>query len=227
MSIPLTREQVRCVDRLAVSEFGMSGLVLMENAGRGAAEIVDREYGPPASALIICGTGNNGGDGFVIARHLSNRGWSVRIAVGGGAEKLTPDASVNAFITGKMRIPTTLVDSEQAVRLLPGLIRDDDVIVDALLGTGFAGSVREPAASLIRTLNDAQKRAMIAIDIPSGLDCDTGTPGGVAVKACHTVTFVGPKVGFAVPGAADYVGTVHVVDIGCPKELIDRTTLGM
>ena len=222
MSQPFTRNQVRRVDRLAVRDYGMSGLVLMENAGRGAAEIIDRHYGPHGFALVVCGTGNNGGDGFVIARHLSNRAWTVRLAVTGPTQKLTPDARSNAYITTKMNLETVIVDTPPAVELIADSIRNNFVVVDALLGTGFFGTVREPTASLIRLLNQASKRAAVAIDIPSGLDCDTGQPGGIAIRADRTVTFVAPKVGFDAPDAVPLVGTVHVVDIGCPKVLIDR-----
>lgn len=222
MSTPLSRDQVRRVDRLAMAEYGMSGLVLMENAGRGASEIVDRKYGPHASVLIVCGTGNNGGDGFVIARHLHNKGWNVRLAVTANVEKLTPDAGANAYITDKIGLATMIVDTRPAIQLLSDSIAGDAVIIDALLGTGFSGCVREPTASLIHMLNCVPRRALIAIDIPSGLDCDTGVAGGVAIKADHTITFVAPKVGFDAEGAGQYLGTIHVVDIGCPKDLIDQ-----
>ncbi len=224
MSITLTLDQVRRVDRIAVTEYGMTGLVLMENAGRGAAEIADHLCGPTASALIVCGTGNNGGDGFVVARHLHNRRWNVRLAVTGLTQKLTPDARANANITNRMGLATTIVDTDLTIGLLADSIQKDDVIIDALLGTGFSGTVREPTASLIEMLNKSSKRAMIAIDIPSGLDCDAGVPGGVAISANHTITFVGRKVGFDAAGADSHLGEIHIVDIGCPRGAIDQAT---
>jgi NAD(P)H-hydrate epimerase len=227
MPTPLTRDQVRRVDRIAMTEYGMSGLVLMENAGRGAAEIINDQYGPKASALVVCGTGNNGGDGFVIARHLHNRGWRVRLVVTGATQKLTPDARANAHVTDQIGLATTIVDTDITIGLLASAVRSDDVIVDAILGTGFEGDVREPMASLIAMLNESTKRAMIAIDVPSGLDCDTGVPGGVSIVADHTVTFVAMKVGFDAARAEEHVGTVHVVDIGCPKEAIKQARQGI
>ncbi|MEE9295478.1 MAG: NAD(P)H-hydrate epimerase [Phycisphaerae bacterium] len=219
MDIALTRRQVREVDRIAIEEFGISGLVLMENAGHNAAKVILDELesgaGPAArSVVVFCGTGNNGGDGFVIARHLANKGVGVRIGLAGDVDRLTPDAAANHYICQAMGISVLAAADVE--------IGAEDVVVDALLGTGFAGRVREPLASLIERINQAKKRRVIAVDVPSGLDCDTGETANITVKADVTVTFVADKIGFQRSDAAGYVGRVCVADIGAPTSVVDR-----
>lgn len=221
MAALLTRNQVRSVDRLAVERYHMTGLVLMENAGRGAADIIRREYGPPGRAIIFCGPGNNGGDGCVIARHLHNAEWNVRLVMAGERGRLSPDAAANAAIVEAMGLPMVFAVASDAPRSAAESIRTDDVVIDALLGTGFQGSVRSPMAELIVAVNAAGRRALVAIDVPSGLDCDEGTPSNATIQADLTVTFVAGKPGFAAPAAASYVGRVQVAEIGVPRELIE------
>jgi NAD(P)H-hydrate epimerase len=222
----LTREQVREVDRRAIQEYGVPGIVLMENAGRGAAAaILERLDDPAASRVAIaCGSGNNGGDGFVIARHLVNRGVPVTLLMQqSDPAALPPDARTNHDIAARMDIPRyPLCDpsgrlDEQRVRAVLAGAR---LIVDALLGTGFSGAVRPPLDRLIDLINAARAQR-VAIDVPSGLDCDTGAAAGPAVRADLTVTFVAPKIGFGTPQAREYVGQVMVVDIGAPRGAID------
>ena len=214
----LTREQVRRVDRIAVEEYGISGLVLMENAGRNAARIILQELdlspGEPTRAVIFCGTGNNGGDGFVIARHLANAGADVRIGLAGDPQRLSPDAAANQRICQAMKLP---IQPAHEVA-----ISENDLVVDALLGTGFTGDVRKEIAGLISDINTAAKRHVVAVDVPSGLDCDTGAPSNATVIADTTITFVADKVGFRNVEAQPFVGTVHVCDIGAPREITER-----
>jgi NAD(P)H-hydrate epimerase len=224
MAIMLTRAQVREVDRVAIEEYGVSGLVLMENAGRNAVEAVDgflhRADRRLSGILIVCGSGNNGGDGFVMARHLSNRGETVRVNLLSDLVKLSPDAAANYQICKAMNIPIAICNDAGAASRLE--IRERDLIVDAILGTGFLGDVREPAASVIRRINQSTNAGVVAIDVPSGLDCDTGTPAADCVRADMTVTFVASKVGFESPAAKAVLGRVVVADIGAPREIIDR-----
>ena len=220
----LTRQQVRHVDRIAIDELQIPGVVLMENAGRGAAEII-RERVERLKAwrvVIFCGPGNNGGDGFVIARHLLNAGLSVAVYLTMPDANLRGDAEINHRILRNMGVEVGLIDNPERMRAAAGRLTPDDVVVDALLGTGFQGEVRRPLAELIAALNHASKAATAAVDIPSGLDCDTGRPGGIAVRADLTVTFVAPKSGFSQPGALEWTGEVKVVGIGAPPSLIDR-----
>jgi len=220
MSIVLSRDQVRRVDQLAIERYGITGLVLMENAGRNAAEIIDRAYGPRSRAVIYCGTGNNGGDGCVIARHLVNREWSVRVVMTGPRQKQTRDTSANFGIIEAMGVDITVAEDAPSQQVAVRSATENDVIVDALLGTGFRGDVRSPTAELIGAINDAPKRGVVAIDVPSGLDCDSGTASRSTIRADWTITFVAEKRGFATPVAQAHLGRVEVADIGAPQQLI-------
>jgi NAD(P)H-hydrate epimerase len=219
MAIVLSRDQVRRVDRLAVERYKISGLVLMENAGRNAAAVIDDAYGPAGKAFVCCGPGNNGGDGCVIARHLHNRGWHVRLMLAGDPAQLTPDAATNYAIVQAMGLPITVASEWDTQRSAVESIRDDEVVIDALLGTGFRGEVRSPTAELIGAINAAAKRAVVAIDVPSGMDCDTGSSSNATIRADLTITFVAVKKGFLAKAAAPYLGRVEVADIGTPPEL--------
>lgn len=220
MNVSLTREQVRRVDELAIHRYRIAGLVLMENAGRNAAAIIDQNYGPIGRAIIFCGTGNNGGDGCVIARHLHNAGWCVRVVLAGDVTRLTPDASANYRIVEAMGLAHILAFDAATQQAAASSITPHEIVVDALLGTGFSGEVRSPFAELIHALNAANKRAVVAVDLPSGLDCDSGTPGRATIRADLTITFVARKRGFDSPGVASYLGRIEVADIGAPRELI-------
>lgn len=216
----LSREQVRQVDRRAIEEYGMCGLVLMENAGRGVAEAM-LAVGVEGPVVVCCGKGNNGGDGFVIARHLSNRGKQVRVLLFADPGELRGDAAANWHILERAGIEHevfgTLVNFEQ----LTERFADANWIVDALLGTGASGEPRPPTSQVIEAINAANKRAM-AVDLPSGLDCDTGMPARNTVVADRTCTFVAVKPGFLVDGAVHFTGRVHVIDIGVPRRLVEE-----
>ena len=218
----LTRAAVRDLDRRAIHEFGVPGVVLMENAGRGAAELLARLNPERLRVLILCGPGNNGGDGFVIARHLQNRGYDVDVLLFGAVDRLTPDAAVNARVwqrsaalwTGETDRPLD-VDLRRVIDGAPGWI------VDALFGTGLTRALGPPFDEVVSAVN-ASGRPVLAVDLPSGLDCDTGEPLGPTIRATHTATFVAPKVGFQNPIARSWLGEVHVLDIGAPKKLVDE-----
>jgi NAD(P)H-hydrate epimerase len=225
--------QIRDLDRRAIEEYGIPGVILMENAGRGAAEVAAEMLGDPADrrVVIFCGKGNNGGDGFVVGRHLHNRGARVEFVLACPPEEINPwtDAGINLQIAQKMGLhlhvaapAPGVVDwgAEDGRFEAAGLEQAADLIVDALLGTGLTGDAREPYLSLIRLINAADK-PVLAIDIPSGLDCDAGRVLRAAVRATRTATFVLPKVGFARAEGPAHVGQVIVVDIGIPKELVE------
>jgi len=228
-AIAITRDQSRQADRRAVENYGMSGLVLMENAGRGTADVLcarlardrqssDTSVGPVA---ICCGKGNNAGDGFVVARHLDLRGYEVRVLVWAEPSELTGDAGVNFNIIDKAGLPIEVLgnrhDSARLARRLAGV----SWIVDALLGTGARGEPRAPLDSVIDQLN-AAPAPKLAVDLPSGLDCDTGEAAQHTVRAAETCTFVAMKRGFLAPGAGQYTGRVHVLDIGAPRRLLEE-----
>jgi NAD(P)H-hydrate epimerase len=222
MELPaLTRDQVRQVDKIAIDQFGMSGIVLMENAGRGAAEIIDR-IAEPGRVAILCGSGNNAGDGYVIARHLQLAGRQVRIVSIVDLQTLQGDARTNALIADKSDIEVQCVASDaQIAESISGAM----TIVDCLLGTGARGPLRGLYADAVSAAN-AIEALRVAIDIPTGLDCDSGEAGDPTFRADHTITFVASKTGFEKENADAYVGVVHEVGIGAPMKLLEQLRLG-
>ncbi len=210
-----TREEIREADRIAIEEYGVPGVVLMENAGRGAASVALNMLGRKADArvAIVCGSGNNGGDGFVVARHLHNAGVAVIVYLLCAREKIAGDALLNLRIIEKMALD---IRETSTTRLD---LSDADLVVDALLGTALNGEVREPYLSAIRAINAAGK-PVLAIDIPSGLDANTGAVLGECVRATCTATFALPKIGFTRGSGPQVTGPVTVIDIGMPKELL-------
>lgn len=221
MMIPrsLSRDEVRDVDRRAIEEYGMPGIVLMENAGRGAAELLVK-LGVSGTVVICAGKGNNGGDGFVIARHLENRGFFVTVMLFADPDQLKGDAFVNYGIAAKAGTPMIMLGDTFDVERLEEQLAEADWIVDALLGTGTRGEIREPYITIINRINAAPGR-VFAIDLPSGLECNTGEPLDPCVRADHTATFVARKVGFDKPVSQEWTGTVHVIDIGVPRALLE------
>jgi NAD(P)H-hydrate epimerase len=224
--LTLTREQIRRVDRIAAEHFAIPGIVLMENAGRNAAEVIRRELlsdRDPGRVAIVCGGGNNGGDGFAIARHLANAGVEATVYLAADPAKLTGDAETNHRIVERMQIPVTSVRTAEGLAAAQREWRRADVLVDALLGTGFAGQVRAPLSDVIDAINairPAFNGQIAAIDVPSGLDTDTGCPTNVTVRADLTITMVAEKAGFRACDADHYTGRVVVVDIGAPPAAI-------
>lgn len=199
------------MDQLAAEEYGLSTLVLMENAGAAVARVVRSLSTPAGQIAVVCGKGNNGGDGLVAARHLDGAGFCVCVVMNADAEQCTPDTRTNLHAVERAGIPVT--DE------IPG---DVDVIIDALLGIGVRGAVRSVQARLIESVNDrrASGARVIAVDIPSGLDANTGEPCGTCVVADETVTFVAAKQGFGHPAAPPYLGRVRVANIGIPAALL-------
>jgi len=223
----LTREQVRQIDRLAIEQLGIPGIVLMENAARSAAEAALAMLTPPkANVAVLCGGGNNGGDGYAIARHLYNAGVSTTIYAATDTDRLKGDALVNYRIVRQMGLAVTPILTEAQVDEHASTWPVFHLIVDALLGTGFTGQVREPLATIIHRCNaasaDPTGPKVLAVDVPSGLDCDTGRPAAATIHADATVTFVAPKTGFAIDEAKPYLGRLIVAAIGAPPELIQQ-----
>jgi NAD(P)H-hydrate epimerase len=211
----LTRDQIRAVDRIASESFGIPTIVLMENAGRGATDLLLAHCPDHPLYLVVAGRGNNGGDGFVIARHLTLRGRHVEVAVLGEAPASagSGDAGVNLRILTRMAVRLHTVRTSRDLDAL--LSSPRTLVVDAILGTGVTGPVKGLALDAIERIN-ASGAPVLAVDTPSGLDCDTGRPLGAAVRATMTVTFAAMKSGFLEPGAEYWTGRVHVTDIGAP-----------
>lgn len=214
----LSRDEVRTVDRKAIERYGLPGIVLMENAGQGAAALLlEREASGPV--LICCGKGNNGGDGFVIARHLDAAGCEVRLLLVCPVEELSGDASTNAEVARRSGLSMHVLPEPVEPQWLDDRFRGADWIVDALLGTGTRGGIRPPYDAVIEAINRTPA-SVLAVDLPSGLDCDTGRPLGPCVRADITVTFVAEKKGFGSETASEFTGQVHVVGIGAPGRLL-------
>jgi hydroxyethylthiazole kinase-like uncharacterized protein yjeF len=268
----LSRGQMRAFDKHAIETCHVPGVVLMENAGRGAADVLSalieaerkpRKRGPvptskfepsryptrhlrvpgqpatyplDARVVVVCGTGNNGGDGFVVARHLLARGAEVTVVLAGPSEKVTGDARImhDAFIDlGGLCIE---LPGGASLDPLTAEIAQADYVVDALFGTGLDRPIHGHLADVIAVINEATSR-VVALDIPSGLDADSGAPLGIAVHADETVTFCHLKVGLLTPEGARLAGNVHVVDLGVPDaqilehvghaaEVVDRDAIG-
>lgn len=219
----LTRDQARSIDIRAVDEFAMNSLVLMENAGRGVTDVLC-ELGIGGPVAICCGKGNNGGDGFVIARHLELRGHDARVILLCPPQELRGDARANYRIIERAGTPVAVIPAPFEPDWLRRELADADWVVDAILGTGSRGNARPPFDQVIRQLNEHNAKKL-AIDLPSGLDCDTGELSDPTFRADHTCTFVAPKRGFQTPQAAEVLGNVRVIDIGVPRKLLDDTSL--
>ncbi|MCX5658241.1 MAG: NAD(P)H-hydrate epimerase [Planctomycetota bacterium] len=240
--VPLTVAQVRRIDQLAAEAYGIPGETLMENAGRCVLAVIhDFLHASPSQpsrpVVIICGGGNNGGDGYVIARHLlieakarkdcsdEGGGHPVVVLALKDPREITGDAGTHARAARDLGLDIRLIETPaqfEAERVILPLAR---MIVDAMLGTGFRAPLRPVVAQAIAACNQLRRAKgipIIAVDLPSGLDADTGEATDGAIEADLTVTFVAPKIGFANPKAAGYLGKVVVGDIGVPPELVAR-----
>ncbi len=218
---PLSRDEVRGIDARAAEGLKLPTLVLMENAGRGAAAwLRDRiETNPTARVVVACGPGNNGGDGAVVARHLDAWGFAVRVAWFVDPARLKGDAAVQRDILTRAQIEAIRAEDDAGPARIDALWTDADWVVDALLGTGVTRPVEGLLARAIAGLNRSG-RPILALDLPSGLDADTGLPLGEAVRARATATFVAPKLGFGKNEANRYTGEVVVIEIGVPRIIL-------
>jgi NAD(P)H-hydrate epimerase len=229
--ILLTREQCRQVDRYAIEVLGIPGVVLMENAGRNAAEHIvqilrARSAATPARPLrcaIVCGKGNNGGDGFVVARHLLRHEYAVTVWLAADPAGLTGDAARNYTPLEKLGVRRVPIAEPSAADQAALEWEHCDVVVDALLGTGFEGQVREPLAGIIERINALSGPIIVALDVPSGMDANTGQVHGAAIEADHTITFLAAKPGLLLPAARQFVGQLTVADIGIPLKQVLET----
>ncbi len=217
--IKLTREQLREIDRRSIEEFHIPGIILMENAASVVTQTVERLLNNHTGRFItiFCGGGNNGGDGLAVARQLHNRGQHVDVIALFDPGKLKGDALTNWKIVDAMGLDVfDAIEVEEAAATKP------DVIIDALLGTGSTGAPRGEIARAIDAINAGRGDArVVAVDLPSGMDCNSGETPGICIRATHTVTFVAPKVGFDHAAAKEFLGEMIVGDIGCPIELIE------
>lgn len=234
----LSREAVREVDRLAVERYGIPSIVLMENAAIGLCTRAVRMMHALGTdrAVVLAGPGNNGGDGFALARHLANAGMVPTVLLACDPAKVLAkggDAATNLAIVQKMAVPTDRLDRSSGAEVLEKAGQDGPVlVVDALLGTGLRESPRGVIADVILQVNRLRSAQVVvlAVDVPSGLDCDTGEPAGaggrsgrgLAIEADETVTFVALKPGMLTLDAQRWTGEVSVAGIGVPRGLIEE-----
>ena len=209
------------IDRYTIEEVGIAGVVLMEQAGRRVIEETLADYPDLERAVILAGKGNNGGDGFVIARLLAQRGVEVKTYLVGKKETITGDAEANLKILERLGQQVQELKTAQEIKNLKSNLSAAEVIVDALLGTGIKGQLRGLFPNLIDLINEVQTE-VISVDIPSGVEADTGVVREMAVKAQKTVTFGLPKLGLLLYPGTKFVGKLEVVEIGIPKEAIEK-----
>ncbi|MFH1437201.1 MAG: NAD(P)H-hydrate dehydratase [Pseudomonadota bacterium] len=219
----VTRQQIQEYDKRAMNEYGIAGAVLMENAGAGAARIImDDVRGVEGSVAIVAGQGNNGGDGFVVARHLINLGRETVVFFLGRREKLKGDAKTNFEILVSMGGRVEHMPGSEEVEGLAGALEGRALVVDAIFGTGLDRKVTGRYKRAIEIINASGAR-VIALDLPSGVDSNTGYPLGASVKAAKTATFACMKRGLVVYPGAGLAGEVFIVDIGAPEEILEKT----
>jgi NAD(P)H-hydrate epimerase len=222
----LTVEQIREVDRIAVARYRMNSLVLMENAALGCVRWLENRFPDGGNAVILCGRGNNGGDGLAITRHMRVLGWTCRASVLGPAEKMSADARANLeiLIAGGSRDLLLwnegLQDSSQHSTLVQW-IASATLIIDAMLGTGASGEPKAPLDNWISLANRTSAQR-VAIDIPTGWDATTGEPSESTFKADATLTFVARKPAMALPDKTKLLGEIVVLPIGIPEEQIEQ-----
>lgn len=223
MTPVLSRAQMRAFDKHAIDSCAVPSVVLMENAGRGATDVLVRELlegnASHARAIVVCGAGNNGGDGLVIARHLVVRGAHPTVFLCGDANRVSADTRTNLDAWRGLGGEIHDVPAGGSLDALVAAMAEADVVVDALFGTGLNRPIEGFFADVVRTMNAAPV-PRFAVDLPSGLDADTGGTLGVAIEAHVTATFAHHKLGLLTPGGALLAGRVHVVDIGVPANLV-------
>ncbi|MBN1907708.1 MAG: NAD(P)H-hydrate dehydratase [Deltaproteobacteria bacterium] len=219
----VTASEMREMDRLTINDAGIPGVVLMENAAKGATEIFMVHFNPSeaSSILIICGKGNNGGDGYVMARYLHNRGMKVSVIITGERSAISGDALINFSVIEKLGIEISEIPDDTAFEIFTHSLSGCSYIIDGIFGTGLNSPVKGIYKKIIDAVNNSNKHVM-SIDIPSGLNSDTGEIMGAAVKADLTATF-----GFAKPGHYIYpgralTGRLVTVDIGIPEMIASR-----
>jgi len=215
-----TAQSMRELDRRAIEEIGIPGIVLMENAGRGCAEAIRRHYGPGwrKPAVVLAGSGNNGGDGMVIARHFHQWGLPVKVYLLSQREKIRGDALTNLNICLNAGIPVDATPDWETFRSRKAEMDSAHVLVDCILGTGLSTEVRGFYRQVVELLNQ-RSIPLVAVDTPSGVDASTGRILGAAVRADLTLTLALPKVGLLLYPGADLTGLMEIVDIGLPAAL--------
>jgi len=222
----VTAGQMQALDKKTIEEYGVPGLVLMENAGIGVFHAISSRFSERLSGgtLVVCGPGNNGGDGLVVARQLFQRGFPVEIVLLSGDERFKGDAATNLAIAKSLEIPIRYLLDEGKVEAEIDLFKAFPIIVDAIFGTGLSRPLEGRFKAAVDAINKSGAR-IVSVDIPSGLSADTGTPLGIVIKADLTVTMALPKLGHILSPGAFYTGELEVVEIGIPSKEIERADI--
>ncbi|MGH9344150.1 MAG: NAD(P)H-hydrate epimerase, partial [Terriglobia bacterium] len=219
----LTAAQMQRIDRMTTERWGVPSLHLMENAGASVARLLSERYAPLASQkiLVVCGRGNNGGDGFVVARLLRKSGLNPRVLLFAEPVLLQGDAAVNYTRLTESGAPEIVPDAEAWRKIRPS-VSDSALIVDALLGTGLSKPLGGFLLEVVRDLNGISGARRMAVDVPSGLSADTGELTGEYIQADASVTFTAPKYAHIFPPACEHVGEWKVEEIGTPREKMEN-----
>ena len=212
----VTSEEMRRIDKKTIEEYGIPGSVLMERAGLAVVSKIKETFGR-RKTIVVSGSGNNGGDGLVVARNLHNEGWDTVVFLAGKVEDLKGDALLQYSIARKYGVDIRPV--KELLTNYASIITRHSIIIDALLGTGLSKNVTGTLSEVIRLLNRS-KVPIISVDIPSGISSDSGHVMGEAIRAAYTITFGIPKRGHLLYPGAQYTGKLFIEDIGFPKELI-------
>ena len=221
----LTRDQVRELDRVASAEFGLPGVVLMENAGRELARALLDGCESVQRVLVLCGAGNNGGDGYVLARYLHDAGHSLTLLETARPADLAADAAVFRETCAAMGVPLYRMDAAASLDDWLLHLPRQDIVVDALIGTGFHGELREPLSRLLSSVQRAVQgwnSEVVAVDCPSGLDVDSGEADPAVLCAQRTLTLACSKPAFEGNGIHEHCGAVRVLSIGIPRAAYER-----
>ena len=225
--LALSRARVCEVDAVAMDEYSLPGIVLMENAGRNASEAIVRLFDSISdqNVVVVVGPGNNGGDGLVIARYLELAGAKVRVVLASPPQRFRGDSLTNLEIIKRSGINQVCLAGAVAVQWQNALL-SATCVIDAILGTGATDAARGDSKVAIESILGRMKidprPRVISIDVPSGFDCDRGVPCGPCVCANETLTFVASKQGFKTNGAEIYTGRIQIVDIGVPQVVRNR-----
>jgi NAD(P)H-hydrate epimerase len=218
----ITAEEMKKVDKTAIDEFGIPSLILMENAGRGAADIAYNMLLDKKNKVVcVCGKGNNGGDGFVCARHLINKGINIVIFLTCKRDQLKGDAKINFYILEKMDASVYELAKKDDFKNLENEIINSELVIDAIFGIGISGEIKKPYSTIIKTIND-NKNKTLALDIPSGLEATKGVSLGSCIKADRTATFAVIKAGLVKNQGPKFSREISVVDISIPKQLLNQ-----
>jgi len=233
MKLP-TAQEMQALDRCAIEEFGIPGIVLMENAGLGTVRVMEKHLGDCSGtfACILIGPGNNGGDGLVIGRHLHQLGCKPVFFFLVNPDKLKGDAATNLHIIKQLRLPFHVVDTDSRVQTIPVLFKQIEsrgmpcyAIIDAVFGTGLARDVSDHYATVIDLINNREfghQVPVVSVDCPSGMNADNGKVLGTCIQADYTATYGFAKPGHFIHDSKELTGTLEVIDIGIPPETLER-----